>query len=314
MLIPRIIAQLTVEGGEALPKSRRFLQKKWQIHPICSISFWLLWLYFWLHWLSRIVGYGWKNLARERAFGMILFQLTLVLPQLSAFPAFWLKLPVSDFNNLEAVQQISLFTVVFLVISIILGGLWEPKKWLIAAGIYYGLFFLFYTTFFTNTGGVYSGLVGSLGYWLEQQGVERGSQPWYYFTLIQIPLYEYLALIGTFVTGIITIRWAARKDKIIDNRKLLMVDPETGTTSPDNSRRIALFMFLVISILNLLAYSYVGEKMPWLTVHLTWSMWLLTGWLVGKLIEKINWADLGNPVGSGVFASILDKHLRHLHS
>jgi predicted membrane-bound mannosyltransferase/DNA-binding beta-propeller fold protein YncE len=250
-----------------------------------------------------IIGFGWKNLARERAFGMILFQLTLVFPQLSAFPGFWLKLPVSDFNNVEVIQQVSLFTVLFLVISIILGGLWEPKKWLVAAGIYYGIFFLFYTSFFTNSGGVYSGLVGSLGYWLEQQGVERGSQPWYYFTLIQIPLYEYLALFGTLVSGIIAIRWATNRNKIIDTTKLMMVDPDSDQLSKDNSRRIALAMFLFFSVLNILAYTFVGEKMPWLTVHLTWPMWLVTGWLIGKLIEKINWASLSNVTRFWVFFS-----------
>jgi len=304
-IVPGMIAQTSVEAGEALQAVQDAPVEEATSSPYVLYIILAAAIFFIAAVIVVIIGYGWKDLARERTFGMILFQLTLVFPQLSAFPAFWLKLPVSDFNNLEAVQQISVITVVFLIISIILGGLWEPKKWLVAAGIYYGLFFLFYTTFFTNTGGVYSGLVGSLGYWLEQQGVERGSQPWYYFTLIQIPLYEYLALIGTFVTGFITIRWSTRKNKEINSSQLLMVDPESDTTSLDNSRRIALFMLLVISVLNLLAYTYVGEKMPWLTVHLTWPRWLLTGWVIGKLIEKTNWAALNTAKGIGIILSIL---------
>ncbi len=43
------------------------------------------------------------------------------------------------------------------------------------------MFTLFYTSIFTNGAGFFTGMVGSLGYWLEQQGVERGSQPWYYY-------------------------------------------------------------------------------------------------------------------------------------
>lgn len=252
-----------------------------------------------------IIGFGWKSLVKERAFGMTLFQLSLVLPQLSAFPAFWLKLPVSDFGNIEAIRQISLITLSFLILSIILGSLWEPKKWLIAAGIYYGLFFLFYTTFFSNSGGVYSGLVGSLGYWLEQHGVERGSQPWYYFLLIQIPLYEYLALVGALIVGITTIKWLAKHNKTNPDPSLFLVHPETGVTSKANSRRIALAMFLIISVLNLIAYMFVGEKMPWLTVHLTWPMWLVTGWLIGNIIEKINWKLILNPSGIVVFVSVI---------
>ncbi|MGV2435912.1 MAG UNVERIFIED_CONTAM: hypothetical protein LVT10_14415 [Anaerolineae bacterium] len=51
---------------------------------------------------------------------------------------------------------------------------------------------------FTNLNGVATGLVGSLGYWLEQQGVRRGNQPQYYYLTIIIPLYEYLPMIGSF--------------------------------------------------------------------------------------------------------------------
>ena len=51
-----------------------------------------------------------------------------------------------------------------------------------------------FTTFFINWGGIGTGFVGSLGYWLSQQGVARGSQPLYYY-LIVFPLYEYLPLI-----------------------------------------------------------------------------------------------------------------------
>ncbi|MEE8391829.1 MAG: hypothetical protein V3S14_13675, partial [Anaerolineae bacterium] len=42
-----------------------------------------------------------------------------------------------------------------------------------------------------------------------------------------------------------------------------------------------------------IGYSYAGEKMPWLTVHLALPMILLSGWLVGQLIEGINWQRLG---------------------
>ena len=54
-----------------------------------------------------------------------------------------------------------------------------------------------YTSLFTNGFGFMTGLVGSLGYWLEQQGVNRGSQPWYYYWLIQLPIYEFLPFLGT---------------------------------------------------------------------------------------------------------------------
>ena len=39
-----------------------------------------------------------------------------------------------------------------------------------------------------------TGAVGSLGYWLEQQEVARGGQPWFYYLFVT-PLYEFLPLV-----------------------------------------------------------------------------------------------------------------------
>jgi sugar lactone lactonase YvrE len=39
----------------------------------------------------------------------------------------------------------------------------------------------------------------------------------------------------------------------------------------------------------LLAYSIAGEKMPWLTVHITMPMILLSGWSIGYLIDTMDW-------------------------
>ena len=81
-------------------------------------------------------------------------------------------------------------------ISIALGVAWGRRKWLVSAAIFCLIFIPLYTTFFTNPYGIFTGFVRSLGYWLVQQGVERGSQPWYYYLLLQIPMYEYLAALG----------------------------------------------------------------------------------------------------------------------
>ena len=37
------------------------------------------------------------------------------------------------------------------------------------------------------------------------------------------------------------------------------------------------------------AYSYAGEKMPWLTVHVTLPMILFTAWTIGHLIDTTDW-------------------------
>ncbi len=54
---------------------------------------------------------------------------------------------------------------------------------------------VFFTTFFTNpVNGLATGIVGSLGYWLAQQEVQRGSQPWYYYGIVTL-LYEFLPML-----------------------------------------------------------------------------------------------------------------------
>ena len=54
--------------------------------------------------------------------------------------------------------------------------------------------------------GFFTGVVGSLGYWLVQQGVQRGSQPWYYYLLVLVPVYEFLPLIGAVAAVAIAVR------------------------------------------------------------------------------------------------------------
>ncbi|MEM7127723.1 MAG: flippase activity-associated protein Agl23 [Chloroflexota bacterium] len=73
-------------------------------------------------------------------------------------------------------------------------------------GIFWAIQVLFFTTFLTNTReGLASGIVGSLGYWIEQQEVARGGQPWFYYPMIG-SIYEFLPMILSGV-GIVVIGW-----------------------------------------------------------------------------------------------------------
>jgi len=101
--------------------------------------------------------------------------------------------------NEDMLMKMSVF--IFLTISAYIGLLWRPKTWLIAAGIFYAIFVLLFTTFFTNPSGFWSGAWGSFDYWLQQQGVERGSQPVYY-PLMTLSMYEFLPLIVAVVGGL----------------------------------------------------------------------------------------------------------------
>ena len=103
------------------------------------------------------------------------------------------------------------------VLMVVIGMTWNWKRWLMSAIIFHVIFAFFFTTVFTNIAGLATGMVYSLGYWLEQQGVRRGSQPQYYYLLIIMPIYEYLPLIGSItamfagVTGF----WKMQRKRII---------------------------------------------------------------------------------------------------
>ena len=53
---------------------------------------------------------------------------------------------------------------------------------------------------------------------------------------------------------------------------------------------IALLLFWPAT--SLIAFSYAGEKMPWLTVHITLVMIMAAGWAFGYLIDSTPWKSL----------------------
>jgi len=266
-----------------------------------------------------ISGFGLARIRQERSFDLLMLLGTLILPQLSAFGINFLnwKIPVNaaEVNALTGsdVIRMAIIAVPVFLISIVLGLWWNKRQWLINAGIWYSIFIVFYTSMFTNGVGFFTGLVGSLGYWLAQQAVNRGDQPIYYYALIHIPMYEFLPAIGT-VLGIIlaimgrkTVHDGALEienhDPVGDERPSesitttvndqdasLEEDVKTNietSSSKINPPTVALLIFW--SITSLIAYTIAGEKMPWLTVHITLPMILLSGWSFGYLIDTMDW-------------------------
>jgi len=152
-----------------------------------------------------IKGAGLKLLRGERAFDLMVVQLFLVLPLSSPFLG-----KAAGFNPLDysptGILHSAIFLVPLVAIAIVLGLWWNSRLFLRSAAIFYSIYVVFYTTFFTSGGGFFIGLVGSLSYWSGQQIVNRGGQPWYYFWAIQIPMYEYLPLIGALLAAVIGLR------------------------------------------------------------------------------------------------------------
>ena len=177
------------------------------------------------------------------------------------------------------VEVVRIFLIFFaaIVISVIIGMLWDRRRWPLLAGVFYFIFTLFYTTFFTNGTGFITGELGSMGYWLAQQGVKRGGQPWFYYAVL-VPLYEFQPLLFS-VVGIVyySVRGIPKR--------------------AGNSQAFVSFLMYWVA-LSIVGYSVAGEKMPWLTVHLALPMIFLAGRLANDVLEETDWGEIWRQGGA----------------
>src|SRR6266508_3376404 len=248
-----------------------------------------------------LMAYVWHRIPKERSFDLLILIGTFILPMTTAFPVDWLKTRLNvtiptdsaSVNSLDSrsMMIIGAFIAVFFLISIIVGMLWNRDWWKYAA-LFWGAYTILFTTFFTNAAGFFTGVVGSLGYWLVQQGVERGSQPEYYYVLVQIPMYEYLPAIGSLVAIGLGLK------KLLDQRSTtseaeqdteITSETESESTESNTGPNFGVFFGLMVwwVFSAILALTIAGERMPWLTYHMAWPMILLTGWAIGQIIDSV---------------------------
>lgn len=278
---------------------------------------------------------GWARVKRLRSFTLLIVIGTLILPMLSPLPVNILGGNPLDYTNTANMVQTGIFIALFFVIGAAIGFWWNPVLWLQNALIFYAIFTVFYTTFFTNGDGFFTGMVGSLGYWLSQQGVERGSQPLYYYALIQMPVYEFLGILGTILAIYFGVRYKrfsslpgfapAQSPQIADEERDVLAfesTPVTGLgdqpmTNGDGEEGGAaihqdesltqlaerateafyavprpmpvLWLLVYWSAFSLLAFSFAGERMPWLTVHIAMPFLLCAAWGLGFLVDTTDW-------------------------
>ncbi len=233
-------------------------------------------------------GFGPEIVRRFPALDLLVIFGTFVLPQLVAFPVKALGWNPLDYSS-AGMGRTALVLVPLMAIAAAAGLFWDWKKWLISAAIFYSIYVVLYTTVFTNGGGFFTGMVGSLGYWLVQQGVQRGSQPWYYYILLQAPVYEFLPALGALLACFYGVgKWwrgeangagAARPGRA----------GQAEAQAPDGLSFPVLGFIGFWAALSVVAYSTAGEKMPWLTVHITLPLILLAGWALGRLVEAVDW-------------------------
>ena len=153
------------------------------------------------------------------------------------------------------------------------------------------IFILLYTTFFSNIKGVATGTVGAVVYWLSQQEVQRGGQPWYYY-LFMTPLYEFLPFFVGIIGGLVYMI----RGKAIPAHADSELDPgqDRSPTStpvwPSDGGTFAVFT-IYWTLISFVIYSWAGEKMPWLTVHMTLPLIFLAAHVIQSVLGNFNWSE-----------------------
>ncbi len=174
----------------------------------------------------------------------------------------------SNGENLLALNVLVAAAIILVLttIAVAVGLAWRGGVWLVCAGIFFGIWVTLYTTAFTNMAGLFSGSWQGLGYWIAQQEVARGNQPWYYY-FVGMSLYEFLP----FFLGILgAIHFVRRRDRF----------------------GMALAFWAGV---NMLAYTVASEKMPWLLVNITLPFIFLAGKLLGEMVERVDWGNAFGP-------------------
>ena len=227
----------------------------------------------WISHLDR--GLGMRGISKEAGFLVLL--ITLTLPLWGAFVSILQDTRLLDWSGLTLASPVGgsgpigspvggglvvafLVTAFLIFLALSYGLKWNTSVWWKAAVIFYVLYVLMYTSFLTNGFGIGSGVWQSLGYWVVQQGEGRGSQPWYYYTVITT-LYEFLPLLLSIIGSVYYLR---KRDKF--------------------------GLFLVYWVwTTFLLYTIASEKMPWLLVNITLPMIVLSGKFLNDIIVRVEW-------------------------
>lgn len=246
-----------------------------EIFIIGSFLFFLL-LWEWL-------GSGMPLPPKLASFDLVVVIGTLIVP-MGLAPVVVQKLGFNPavYTSRENIIPSAIVLLVVISLTALVGLVWDRRRWLISAGIFYAITLLLFTTFLTNGTGIISGYVGSLGYWLSQQEVARGGQPWFYYLII-LPLYEFMPLV---LGGLGALKFLVGAPALPDD------EGKTGKAAPRRTINVttAFVAFsLYWAVASLLIFSWAGEKMPWLMTHLTIPWLLLGAWFAGRVLENVEW-------------------------
>ena len=135
--------------------------------------------------------------------------------------------------------------------------------WVAALAAFAGTFTVMFTTFFTHPAGLWDGIHDGIAYWLGQQPVGRGGEPWYFYIVLLFAEEWPVLLLGA-------------------------VGAAVAVRRPTLLRLFLIWAFVV----SLVVYSWAGEKFSWLVLHPLLPLILLAGLGVQAI-----WSARRTPLG-----------------
>ena len=134
--------------------------------------------------------------------------------------------------------------------------------WMWATVVFIALFMVVFTAVFRYGAGFESGLVDGVKYWWRQHDVGRGNQRWFFYGTIYAG-YEWL-IVGFAAIGLMV---AVRRRSV------------TGA------------WFATMGLIQLVVYSWAGEKFAWLAIHPLLPVVLLAGVGAQAVFDRVRRAD-----------------------
>lgn len=293
--------------------------------------------------LERIESWRGRRATERGSFDFPAFDLAVVLGSfvlpLGATPLFIkyiLQRDPTDYQSIVTISGSAAALALFVLLSAGVGLIWNWRTWLICAAWFYPIMLVLFTTLFSNIAGIGSGFVGSLGYWISQQVVQRGSQPQYYYLFVTLPMYEYLpylfglggvfyilfrrswrhavgfgvalvALLAVsfyiwFTPGIL--EWLTLNAPFFKGKDTLQAANFTVlllglllpiffalSYDPDDETTAFPTLVGVWALGCLVLFSWAGEKMPWLTMHMAIPLAFVSGYWMNDVL-KADWRAL----------------------
>ncbi len=243
---------------------------------------------------------GWNEKKGDPTLDLVVVLGTMVVPLLAAIPLNVLvhmrglePLSYNPFDISDAALPLVVISIVacFLVAAAI-GLRWDARRWAISAAIFWSIFVVLYTSFFSSMTGWVSGLVQMLGFWMTQQDVKRIYTGPQYYT-IMMAVYETVSfLFGAVAAVFFAWRGLVARAEVSPGagQEPSPATAETAEPLPPAPpfgapAGVATSLLAFWGPATLLLFSLAGEQVPWLNLHPALPFVLLAGALLGRIVS-----------------------------